>query len=234
VIQPDAYWRDYTGRFDRHPYFREDTLEAGAVRVLEDTLGTGGAWPVSDDDLEFVADQHASFDRGRDVGDLGLDVDAVTVFSTTSRPRIVLNASLKSPNMRLRRRMTIAHELGHVVLHQPLYRRDEQQLDLLHEYRFTPSYCHDPMSTSSVDWCEWQANYFGGALLAPKAQLLQLLQRKLGEDITAQERSREAQQAVNLVASSFDISKQAARVRLAQIGFIAPAHDHELWNSQSA
>jgi len=80
---------------------------------LRETLGDNIHWPITDEDLEFAADMNASFDRGRDVDSLGLDVDAVTIFdSHDGRPKIVMNKSLKAPNMRLRRRMTIAHELS--------------------------------------------------------------------------------------------------------------------------
>jgi Zn-dependent peptidase ImmA (M78 family) len=215
MIQPEGYWRDYTGRFEQRPYFQNDALEFGAVQFLRDKLDADPSWPISDDDLEFIADLSASFDRGRDLSELGLEVDAVAVFSPVRQPRIILSERLNNANMRLRRRMTIAHELGHVILHQPLYQRNERQLDLLHEFR------------------EWQANYFGGVLLAPKAELLRIRNAALGDGAIVKDGTLPATRLITQVANSLDISHDAARVRLAQVRLIVSASDQHLFPTES-
>jgi Zn-dependent peptidase ImmA (M78 family) len=233
MIQPEGYWRDYTGRFEQRPYFQNDALEFGAVQFLRDKLDADPSWPISDDDLEFIADLSASFDRGRDLSELGLEVDAVAVFSPVRQPRIILSERLNNANMRLRRRMTIAHELGHVILHQPLYQRNERQLDLLHEFREVPAYCHNALNTAAVDWCEWQANYFGGVLLAPKAELLRIRNAALGDGAIVKDGTLPATRLITQVANSLDISHDAARVRLAQVRLIVSASDQHLFPTES-
>jgi Zn-dependent peptidase ImmA (M78 family) len=233
MIQPQGFWRDYTGRFEQRPFYDDAALEAGVVQFLREKLDAEPSWPVSDDDLEFIADLSASFDRSRDLDELGLDVDAVTVFSQVRQPRIILSERLNAPNMRLRRRMTIAHELGHIVLHQPLYQRNERQLDLLHEFRDVPAYCHNALNTASVDWCEWQANYFGGALLAPSAELLRIRNAVLDDDVVVKDGTLPATRLVSQVASALDISRDAARVRLSQAQLLVSASDQHLFGSES-
>jgi Zn-dependent peptidase ImmA (M78 family) len=196
-------------------------------------LGQEPTWPISDDDLEFVADMASSFDIGRDMSELGLDVDAVTIFSSTGPPVIALSHSLLAPNMRLRRRMTIAHELGHVVLHHPMYRVNALQLNLLGTSLKVPAYCQKAMTVAAVDWVEWQANFFGGALLAPKAELLRIVRDTFGTERALHEGSIEAGTAVRRIAEELDISRDAARVRLAQVGSLKPKGDDLLSESHN-
>ena len=109
-------------------------------------------------------------------------------------------------------------------MHQPLYRKDERQLDLLHEYRDIPAYCQNALNVASVDWCEWQANYFGGVLLAPKKQLLHIRTQALGSDVVVHVDTPQPLRVVT-VAKILDISRDAARVRLAQVGVLTPSRD---------
>jgi Zn-dependent peptidase ImmA (M78 family) len=223
-IEPKAWWRDYTGRFTKRPYYENAAIESAALVFVESLLGAS-TWPLDDDQLDTLADlSTASFDRARDMSSLGFEADAVTIFSRTNLPKLILSDTLVPPNMRNRRRMTIAHELGHIVLHQPLYTGDQRQLDLLQEYRTIPAYCHDAMSKTSVDWCEWQASYFGGALLAPHMRIRAALESASRSTNPERDGSVEARAMTAIVARDFVISKDAARVRLAQVGFIIPTH----------
>jgi len=232
-LHPDAYWRDYTGRFERRPYYADASLEAAAAAFLREMLGREPEWPISDDDLEFIADMASSYDRGRDMSELGLDVDAVTIFSSVGPPIIVLSDDLRRPNMRLRRRMTIAHELGHVVLHHRMYRGNELQLDLLGTSLKIPAYCQKAMTVAAVDWIEWQANFFGGALLAPKTEILRIVRETFDSQRTLIDGTVDAQTATQRIADLLDISRDAARVRLAQVGSMKPRRDDMFSESQN-
>lgn len=230
MIEPDGWWRDYTGRFGKRPFYQEARIERAAVDLVNEYLEPPPTWPLSDDQLDFLADMVATFDRNRDVSEVGADVDAFTIFASSARtrPMIVLSSALNNdPRMKMRRRMTIAHEIGHVVLHQPLYARDPMQLDLLPEHRTIPNYCSDPMSSASVDWCEWQASYFGGALLAPKDAVMALDVVTLHPTGTV-DRTPDALHLIATVARHFEISKLAARVRLSQLGLVRSAGDSTL------
>lgn len=167
------------------------------------------------------------------MSELGLDVDAVTIFSSTATPEIVLSQELRPSGMRLRRRMTIAHELGHVVLHQPLYRGNAAQLSLLGDSQKVPAYCHNAMAVAAVDWVEWQANFFAGALLAPKRLILGVVQQLFGGERCPTDGTNDAIRAIVEVAERFDISRDAARVRLAQVGVVKPRGDDQFLISQN-
>ena len=235
LIEPKTWWRDYTGRFKQRPFYEDAAMEAAASALAREHIGDTLKWPLTDDDLDTLADfSTASFDRGRDMSALGFEADAVTIFSQTGLPKMILSDALSTANMRLRRRMTIAHELGHIVLHQPLYGGDHRQLDLLSEYRAIPAYCHEAMSKATVDWCEWQASYFGGALLAPRAEIPQVLGEAGQSADSEQDGTVRAIAMIAKIAKHFQISRDAARVRLAQIGLIIPAGTEVLPIADSA
>lgn len=93
---------------------------------------------------------------------------------------------------RLRNVFTVAHELGHYILHakwgeKPLiaYRRDK-------------------------DRTEWEANWFAAAFLMPRESVSALMTSASGEDDPAQR-----------VANHFGVSRAAAEVRLKYLGFLA-------------
>jgi hypothetical protein len=91
---------------------------------------------------------------------------------------------------RRRQRFTLAHEIGHFLLHRDLM--DEGIVD-------------DTMYRSPLgEWYERQADRFAGDCLLP-AKLVRAEYRKGN-------RSRSA------LASSFDVSRKAMRIRLEQLG----------------
>jgi Zn-dependent peptidase ImmA (M78 family) len=76
---------------------------------------------------------------------------------------------------------------------------------------------------SGFDWMEWQASYAAAALLMPKSRLHLTVaayfrgreMRQLPSD------SREATDLEQLVGEAFEVSVDAARVRLSQLGYLA-------------
>ena len=64
-----------------------------------------------------------------------------------------------------RYRFTLAHEVGHAVLHAELF--------TAHRFRSTAEWKQFIQSVPKLeyDWLEWQANSFSGLVLAPKSAL---------------------------------------------------------------
>lgn len=224
----EVWWgRDLTGRFASRPFYSHNYIESRAEEVLKryaDASGTSVTYPLDDDTLETLVDfLTETFDQSADTSSYGLDIDGFTVFKRNEKPSVVLNQDLSDPRYRARRRFTIAHELGHVVLHQPLYDRDDKQLDLLVQEEPVPVYCAKRDIDRSVDWCEWQAGYFAGALLMPKRLVHERLHK---EDAALLDPARLGSAAAERVAHTasrlFDISYDAARVRLSALGLIIP------------
>jgi Zn-dependent peptidase ImmA (M78 family) len=96
-----------------------------------------------------------------------------------------------------RQRFTIAHEIGHLVLHP-----QQSYVDR----RFFPVHFRDERSSRAEDLVEIQANQFAADLLMPKRLLEAAVGRK-GIDI-------EDQPEVDRVAQRFGVSTQALTYRL--------------------
>ncbi len=96
-----------------------------------------------------------------------------------------------------RQRFTIAHEIGHLLLHP-----ERSYLDR----RLIPSYYRDDKSGTAESLVEIQANQFAADLLMPKS----LLRRALGKDGI----DLEEEDSVSRLAKRFGVSRQALTYRL--------------------
>jgi len=108
---------------------------------------------------------------------------------------------VNSSHPRTRGRFTIAHELGHLLLHT-----DD---DLHVDERFPIGFRSDA-SSLAIDNKEIEANQFAAELLMPLA-LLQLEVEKLASELDVDE-------AIMVLAKRFDVSLQAMTVRLTALG----------------
>lgn len=75
-----------------------------------------------------------------------------------------------------------------------------------------------------ADWLEWQAGYFSGALLMPATTLARLAEGVLAGYATrppVEEGTPAAAALIRRVQAAFDVSREAARVRLHQRGYLA-------------
>ena len=68
----------------------------------------------------------------------------------------------------VRYRFSVAHELGHYILHQEYY---PSGIGSFEEWKFL---------ASNFDYVEFQANYFAASLLAPERELVGALDREFG------------------------------------------------------
>lgn len=91
-------------------------------------------------------------------------------------------------NNDIRYRFTLAHELGHTLLHHDYFYQDENQMtlfdiqefDIGEEYRPLTKYdigkaFNKDLSDRNItelDWIEWQANAFASSILIPKKSLI--------------------------------------------------------------
>ncbi|MEO3780887.1 ImmA/IrrE family metallo-endopeptidase [Micromonospora sp. B11E3] len=104
---------------------------------------------------------------------------------------------------RRRQRFTIAHEIGHMQLHQS----DPLVVDREINWR-------DGRSSMGVDLKEIQANAFAAALLMPEEQILEQMQEELsGPAISSRDR------LISRLATTFDVSAEAMSYRLINLGF---------------
>lgn len=104
-----------------------------------------------------------------------------------------------------RQRFTIAHEIGHMCLHQ---------YDQLHVDRQYPGLRRDKRSAESIDPDEIAANAFAAELLMPAF----MLERDLNGHVV----DFENDEFVRRLASKYKVSLQAMIVRLTNLRVIAP------------
>lgn len=111
---------------------------------------------------------------------------------------------VNSNHAETRQRFTIAHEIGHLLLHQSERLHVDNQLRSVVSFR-------DEISSLGVDDNEIEANQFAAELLMPEDFLLRDV-REL--------KSSEPEAAVEELAQKYRVSIQSMAIRLSKLGFI--------------
>ena len=164
--------------------------ESEAARLLEET-GQGPDLPV---DVDRIAAH-----LGAQVVEERLD-RALSGLLYRDGDQVVIGVN--SSHAERRRRFTIAHEIGHLVLHRgrPL---------VLEHVRVN---FRNATSSTATDVEEIQANAFAAALLMPSAHVIASAKSAL-EDPSANDSS-----LVRDLADGFEVSEQAMEYRLINLG----------------
>jgi len=111
-----------------------------------------------------------------------------------------------------RYRFTIAHEVGHFILHKDLY--EQHAFETTEEWkRFIE---HFPEKEYS--WFEWQAYEFAGLILVPPHHLNKRLKycKKQIESIGIKSEAVVADRAIELLAKDFVVSREVIQRRLSR------------------
>ena len=222
--------KDNTGRFAERPYYEREELESMSEELitgfLRETHGRA-SFPVSTEDLTILVENHTSdLDQYADLAHEGLDVEGVTLFFKDRAPAVKIAEHLANPGGHEHRlRTTLTHEFAHVKLHGFLWQFNQLSLFPEQNTGLGPR-CQRVgiLGTTQTDWMEWQAGYVSGALLMPFTSLNKLVGTAVGEWRafgSVAMTSEEGQQLIRLVATEFEVSQEAARVRLAQRGVLA-------------
>ena len=235
---------EYVFSGERRLWYEPDEIEY----IMIDELEKAGLLPdVSSDDVtvdvERLVEQHLGlpFDQHAELGD---NILGVTHFFLGQKPRIEINRNLTgtalddedaTPGTIGRWRATVAHEIGHVLLHRSLYEIDDMQQGLFSSQKqrqeSSPvlmrclkrnvSYRSDK---GGSDWREVQANMAIGALLMPKTVVLSVVQVEMDRMGTSghlvASDSANVEQLVSTLARRFTVSKQAARIRIEGLGLV--------------
>jgi hypothetical protein len=223
------YIRDATGRFAERPYFEAGELDELSERIVETFLAAKYGliiYPIATSALELLLEhQDVELDCYADLAAFGEQTDGATVFEPGSPTRVYISKALSEDRVRENRfRTTLAHELGHVVLHRPLYAAARTG-DLFESSRTCRGATCTRQSVEAVpqtDWLEWQAGYVSGALLAPITPLRKIAHETVHDGGRVAIGSASGRTLVERVVKTFQISKQAAEVRLQQAGLLDP------------
>jgi Zn-dependent peptidase ImmA (M78 family) len=167
--------------------------EVLARQVLSDAAVT--APPVPVEELTRAHGAQLSFEpfKGGISGMLYRDAE---------RKVIGVNAS----HARTRQRFTIAHELGHLLLHE-----SRRMIVDTHVYR------RDEVSSMGTEREEREANAFAAELLMPAAFVADEAHQLVDQQTTITAKRLAAQ-----LATRFEVSAQAMEIRLANLGILSP------------
>ena len=228
------YVRDTTGRFSQRPHYRPEELDRECETIitgfLKDKYGKA-EFPVSTDDLTLLIERDTEdFDSYADLSVYGNDVEGVTEFQPGEKPIVRIAENLSIDERRENRlRTTLTHEYGHVHFHTYLWEVDPPGADLLQQNpNANKQICkRDTMlEAARTDWMEWQAGHACGAILMPISYLRQVV----GEYQEANNLfgvigtgSEHGQALIARIQDAFQVSADAARVRLLKLNILGAA-----------
>lgn len=226
--------KDRTGRFARRPHYLPAELDDECERLVASFLKSrygSVTYPITTDDLTVLIESLAeSLDIYADLDGEGAEVEGVTDFIPHSRPKVRISKRLsEDKRMSNRLRTTLTHELGHVHFHSFLF--DGDQSGDLFDAEATPqsNKCKRAIILQAVqtDWMEWQAGYACGAFLMPRAALASTISEFLHQRQLTVARfgltSVEGQELIQTLCNAYEVSRDAARVRLEQRGNLVGA-----------
>ncbi|MEO8754637.1 MAG: ImmA/IrrE family metallo-endopeptidase [Casimicrobiaceae bacterium] len=215
--------RDNSGRFHQRPHYSDSELE----QICEDAIcgflrerHGKATFPVRTADLTVLIENTVDdLDNGCDLEE---GIDGLTDFFPKKKPKVKIATRLQQPYLENRLRTTLTHEYGHVILHGFLFAIEGDLKKLFDgKAKDTRNTCHrDHMHGGSPDWMEWQAGFACGALLMPRTELLRVVKAfreaedKKFTDIGVN--SDAGKRLIQRVMADFQVSQDAARVRLEQ------------------
>lgn len=229
---------DTTGRFRLRPHYPPGDLDYECEAIITSfmrELSGEFTLPIPTDILTKLIERDAQYlDLYADLtGEEGTNVEGVTDFRPGSKPIVRVASSLSEGSNRGHRlRTTLTHEYGHVKFHNYLYQDDDPTDGLFPDaFEKKPAKCkrETMLDAPVVDWMEWQAGYVCGAVLMPFTYLKKLVaeyrkENDLVGSITAG--AKEGLILMATVADTFDVSQEAARVRMLKLNYLTSGKTH--------
>lgn len=131
-------------------------------------------------------------------------------FTLRDGKRIIIGVNTRTS--RKRQRFTIAHEIGHVVLHQsPLIVDHSVRVDW-----------RDNVSSLGTERQEIEANAFGASLLMPQEMVLARAKEYSLRTSPSLAGASWRERLISKLAQEFDVSTEAMGFRLIRLGILAP------------
>jgi hypothetical protein len=219
--------KDTTGRFPKRPYYEAGELNSECERIVtEFLLEKHGKviYPISTDDLTIMLE--------REVDDLDLyadfpgdeDVEGVAEFVPNQLASVKIARRISEPaNMGNRLRTTLTHEFTHVKFHGVLFGSlGSPTLFVSRQHEKAICKRETIIDARKQDWMEWQAGYGCGALLMPIGPLETHIKIFLSHNnilrTPIEADSFEGLALISEVMAMFEVSHQAAAIRLMQCG----------------
>ncbi len=142
---------------------------------------------------------------------------------------VIIHKGLIGMESKSRRRFTLAHEASHWILHRSYNSPTNQTYQFRKQF---PGYiaCRSAqveasrhLLQSDNDWAEWQADSLAAALLMPREPFMEAARDELGLGLSCYRGRMDSLQyfeSLARIAKQFQVSKNAACIRLKQLGLI--------------
>lgn len=224
--------RDDTGRFGARPHYTQMELDQEFEILIQAFLQRHhreAQFPIATDDLQVLIEEYADdLDTYADLSPHGKDLEGVTLFPPDGRPIVLISENVASdPRRENRLRTTLAHEFGHVYLHNHLWHTKHfvNRLSSVDQPEYK-AICKRStiLGEGSYDWMEWQAGYASGAILMPFSLVQEIAgTRREENDFSSfiHVGSERADAIIREVVKRFTVSEEAARVRLLKLRILA-------------
>lgn len=221
---------DPSGRFPQRPFYEREELDReceGIVATFLQARHGRVAYPITTNELTILIEQETiDLDLYAELSSEGDGVEGVTEFFRRGKPRVRITEALSAPGRENRLRTTLTHELGHVKFHTFLWTFETPVPR--GAASVPPPRCHREtiIDAREVDWLEWQAGYASGAFLMPLTALRRVVRdarRVIGATGSAplQVENPDGQELIRRTQQAFEVSADAARVRLLQLHFLS-------------
>lgn len=213
----------------RRPWYEREEIErivAENVSAFSDTSSVGVL------DLEAFAEQQCGVSLDQ-YAVLPHTILGVTVFGASERCRVLINRALSeaaddsaaSTATIGRWRATLAHEIGHVLLHRILHLHRHDQVELFPRNHgpldIVEMRClrRDVATENATHWREVQANVAMASLLMPAGRFSEAFDRHVV--VARQLVNGGARALVSSLAQEFVVSRQATLIRISELGLAA-------------
>ncbi|MCX7885560.1 MAG: ImmA/IrrE family metallo-endopeptidase [Caloramator sp.] len=146
---------------------------------------------------------------------------------------VIIDNTLLESNLEGRYRFTMAHEGAHWILHRHIYQRNTNQISFFDNLNEPLVKCRSTSIDGKIkpvqlwddnDTMEWQANYMSSAILMPKSMIFTLFKEcgfgKNMDEIMGIEDFYLSDVFSKYIAAIFNVSFQAAKIRLKNLGII--------------
>jgi Zn-dependent peptidase ImmA (M78 family) len=134
------------------------------------------------------------------------DISGMLFRDENKKVNIIGVNSSHSPN---RQRFTIAHELGHFLLHKG----ETNHFDRAGVFRVN---YRNSVSSTATNNEEIEANTFAAAILMPEHFIMPAIEQKLSDGLDISDDSDE----ISEIAELFKVSSQALYFRLSKLGYV--------------
>lgn len=127
---------------------------------------------------------------------------------------VIIDNSLLEENQEHRYRFTMGHECGHDIFHADYFVKNAHLMPSIQCRADSTKFCNRNTRTwDDSQWMEWQANCFSSALLMPATAVKCLCNRY--------HRFIAKQSLIEAVTETFNVSKEAAEIRLMDLDLIS-------------